>query len=88
MGPITDLEAWVKPQMEMWAEGIQSLAKFSARHLQMTYSVMGITLKIKCQYLQSNVLEVGSLIHAINWDLREVLFPALFGVEEVHNSMR
>ena len=35
LGPQAELEAWVKPQVEVWAHGVKVLAKISRRHLQL-----------------------------------------------------
>ena len=75
---------WVKPQVEAWAHGVRVLAKIYQRHPQSDYSVLGISLQLKWQYLQKNVPVVGTLIGPIEEALREKFFPALLGGEEIN----
>ena len=44
LGPQSDLEAWVKPQVEAWAHRVRVLAKISRRHPQSAYAGFGMSL--------------------------------------------
>ena len=44
LGPQKELEAWVKPQVEAWANGFIVLGKISRRHPQLTYAGFGMSL--------------------------------------------
>ena len=49
----------------------------------MYYDGLGISLQIKCQYLESTVPGVDTLMGFIKKYLRETFLPTLFMVEEV-----
>ena len=74
--------------MEKWEEGVRDLAKFSKKHPQKAYTGLGVSLKLKGQYLQRNVPGSGALMEIIESVLRVGFFPSLFGGEEVDDSLR
>ena len=78
LGLRDQLEAWLKPQVEVWAHGIRVLSKIDWRHPQWSYAGLGMSLQIEWQYLQITVPGVGTLMGPIEEDLREKFFPALF----------
>ena len=84
LGPQEELEAWVKPQVEAWAQGVRFLGEISQRHSQSSYVGLGMSLQIECQYLQMTVPGVGTLPGPIEEAIREKLFPALFEGEEIN----
>ena len=47
LGPLEELEAWVKYQVEAWAHGVKVLAKISRRHLQSAYAILGMLLQLE-----------------------------------------
>eukprot|EP00957_Ditylum_brightwellii_P166656 12687061-Ditylum_brightwellii.AAC.1 len=44
--------AWVKPQVEAWAEGVRILAGFAHKYLQIAYAGLAMSLRHEWQYLQ------------------------------------
>ena len=42
-GPQKALEAWVKPQLVAWANGVRSLGEISRRHPKLAYSGLGMS---------------------------------------------
>ena len=88
LGPPDQLEAWLKPQVEAWAHGVRFLVKIARRHPQSAYTGLGILLQLEWQYLQRTVPGVGTLMGPIEESLREKLFPALFGGEEINANFR
>ena len=38
LGPQAELEAWLKPQVEAWANGVRVLAKIAQHHPQSAYA--------------------------------------------------
>ena len=79
LGPQAELEAWVQPQVEAWAHGVQVLAKIAQRHPHLDYSGLGMSLQSEWQYLQRTAPRVGTLMGPIEEALREIFFPSLFG---------
>ena len=73
---------------EAWEHRVHTLAKISKRHPQPAYAGLVMLLHIKWQYLQMNILEIGTLMDFIEYSLRDALFPALFGGEEVRADLR
>ena len=49
LGPQAELEAWVKPQVEAWANGVKVLAKIHRRHPQSAYAGLGMLLQSEGQ---------------------------------------
>ena len=84
LGPQAELEAWVKPQVEVWAHGVKVLAKIPRRHPQLAYAGLGMSLQLEWQYLQRTVPGVGTLMGHIKEALREKFFPSLFGGGRSH----
>ena len=74
-GPQEELVAWVKPQMEAWDHRVRVLGKISQQHPQSDYSVLGMSLQLKWQYLQRNVPGFGTLLGPLEEALREKLSP-------------
>ena len=68
--------------MEAWAHGVRILSKSAKQYPQLAYAGLGTSLEIEWKYLQRNVYGVSSMMGPIEDSLREVFFPALFGVEE------
>ena len=79
LGSQAELEAWVKPQVEAWANGVKVLAKIARRHPQLAYAGLGMSLQSEWQYLQRTVPRVGTLMGPIEEALREKFFLLLFG---------
>ena len=88
LGPQEELAVWVKPQVEAWSHGVRALGQIARRHPQLDYAVLGMSLQIKWKYLQRTVPVVGTLMNPIEEALREKLFPALFGWEEINANFR
>ena len=88
LGNGEELEAWVRPKVEAWDHRLRILAKISKRYPQSAYAVLGMSLQIEWQYLQSTVPVVSSLMGPIEDALREAFLPALFGGEEVSTDIR
>ena len=44
LGPRDQLEAWVKPQVEAWANGVRILGKIARRHSQLAFVGLGMSL--------------------------------------------
>ena len=79
LGPQTELETWVKPQVEAWAHEVRVLDKIARRHPQSAYTGLGMSLQSEWQYLQRTVHGVGTIMGPIEEALREKFFPSLFG---------
>ena len=88
LGPQAELETWVKTQVEAWAHGVKVLAKIAQQQPQSAYASLGMSLKLKWNYLQRTVLGVGTLIGPIEEALREKSPPTLFGEEEINFNFR
>ena len=84
LGPRDQLEAWVKPQVEVWAHGVRVLGKIARRHSHWAYAGLGMSLQLEWQYLQRIVPVVGTMMGPIGEALREKLIPALFEGEEIN----
>ena len=74
--------------MEAWAQGVRTLAKIAKRHLQSEYDGLGMLLQLEWQYMQRTVPGISFMMGPIEDALREALFPALFGGEEVSANLR
>ena len=74
------LGAYLGPQAELeaWSHRVRVLAKISRRNPQLDYAGLGISLQIKCQYLQKTVPGVGTLMGPIEEALRENPPPARY----------
>ena len=55
LGPKTELEVWVKHQVEAWAHGVIVLGKISRRHPQLAYAILGMLLQLEWQYLKKKL---------------------------------
>ena len=44
LGPMKELEAWVKPQVEAWDQGVRVIGKTTRQHPQLDYSGLGMSL--------------------------------------------
>ena len=73
--------------MEAWAHGVRVLGEIAQRHPHSAYSGLGMLLQPKWQYLQRNVIGVGTLMGPIEEALREKFFPTLFGWEEINTNV-
>ena len=60
LGLPEELYAWVKPQVEAWAQRVRVLAKIAQRYPQSAYAGLGMSLQIEWQYLQRTVPRVGT----------------------------
>ena len=47
LGPLKELEAWVKPQVEAWAHGITFLGKIAQQRPQYAYAGLGMLFQLK-----------------------------------------
>ena len=47
LGPRDQLEVWVKPQLEAWAQGVIVLGKIARRRPQLAYAGLGMSLQLK-----------------------------------------
>ena len=65
LGLQAELEAWVKPQVEAWAQGVRVLAKIYQQHPQSAYAGLGMLLQSEWQYLQRTVPGVVTLMGPI-----------------------
>ena len=83
-----ELEARVKPQVEAWTHGVIVLSEIERRHPQSAYSRLRMQLQLEWQYLQRTVPRVGTLMGPIEEALREKIFPALFGGDEIKSNFR
>ena len=70
MGPREELEEWVRPKVEAWDHRVHTIAKIAKQYPQSAYGVLGMSLHINWQYLQSTVPGVGSLMVHIEDSLR------------------
>ena len=80
LGPYAELEALVKPQVEAWDHRVRVFAKIVRRHPHSSYAGLVMSLQSECQYLQSTVPGVGTLMGPIEEALRDRFFPLLFGL--------
>ena len=60
-----ELEAWVKPQVDVWAHRVKVLAKIARRHPQSAYAGLEMLLQLEWQYLLRNAPRVGYLMGLI-----------------------
>ena len=88
LGPREEIEEWMRPKVEAWSHGVRTIAKISKRYNQSAYAGLGMSIHIKLQYLQRTVPALGTMMGTIEYALRDALFPALFGVEEVRAELR
>ena len=88
MGTREELEEWLRPKVDAWANGVRILAKTAKRYPQSAYAGLGVSLQLEWQYLQRTVPGVGSLMGPIEDSLRDAFLPALFGGEEVSTNLR
>ena len=65
MGPLEELDEWVRPRVEAWAHRVRILAKIAKQCPQSEYSGLGMPLQLEWQYLQRTVPGVGSMIGSI-----------------------
>ena len=70
MGTREELDAWVRPKVEVWAYGVRTIAKITKRYPQSTYAGLGMSIQLKCKYLQRTVPGIGSLMGPIEDALR------------------
>ena len=74
-----ELEAWVKPQVDVWAHRVKVLAKIARRHPQSAYAGLEMSLQLEWQYLQRTVPGVGTLMGPIEEALRGISPPRYSG---------
>ena len=55
LGPQAELEAWVKPHVEAWDQGVRVLSKISRLHPQSAFTNLGMLLQSEWQYPQRSV---------------------------------
>ena len=79
LGLQEELEAWVKPQGEVWAHGVRVLGKIARLHPQLAYTGLVMSLKLKWRYLQRTVPRVGTLMGPIEEALRKIFSCAILG---------
>ena len=79
LGPQAELEAWVKTQVEAWAQEVRVLAKISRRYPQSAYAGLGMLLQSEWQYLERTVPRVGTLMGPIEEAPREKISPRYLG---------
>ena len=65
LGLQEELEAWVKPQVEVWGHGVWFLGKIPRQHPQSAYAGLGMSLQSEWQYLQSTFPGVGTFMGPI-----------------------
>ena len=74
--------------MEAWDNRVHTIAKISNKYPQLVYNGLGILLQLKCQYLQRTVTGVVTIMDPIEDALRNSIFSAIFGGEEVSADLR
>ena len=72
--------------MDAWAHGLSTLYEISKLHPQLDYTILGISLQLKWQYLQRTIPVVGTLVGYIRDSLRETFFPAILGGRDVNDD--
>ena len=55
LGPQEELEAWVKPQVTAWYQGVRVLGKISWRHPQTACAGLTMSLQLKWKCLKKTV---------------------------------
>ena len=88
MGPREEQEAWVLPKVKAWSHGVRTLSKITKQYPQLEYVGLGVSLQIKCQYLQRTVPGVDTLVDPIEDALILAFFPKMFLGEEVSANLR
>ena len=68
----------MRPKVEVWAHGVNTLAKIAKRYPHLAYAVLETSLQIEWKYLQRTVLVVGSLMGPIEDALGAAFFLAIF----------
>ena len=84
LDPQEEIEAWVKPQVYAWSHGVIVLGNIARQHPQSDYSGLGMSLRIKWQYLQRTFPVVGTSMGPIEEAIRENFFPPFFRGEEIN----
>ena len=83
LGPQEELEAWVKPQVEVWSHGVRLLDKNIPTAppvgLCRLWYVVANQVSVPAKYCPV----VGTLMGPIEEALRETFFPALFWGEDI-----
>ena len=88
LGTMEEIEAWVRPKVEAWAHRVHKLAKIAKCYLQLAYASLDMSLQLDCQYLQSSIPGVGTIMGSIEDALRKAFFPELVVGEEVSIDLR
>ena len=65
LGPMEELEAWMRTKVEAWDHRVRTLAKTAKRYNQLAYDSLGISLQLEWKYLQRNLPGFGSLMGPI-----------------------
>ena len=47
LGPMEEIEAWVRPKVEVWAHRVSTLSKIARQYPQSEYSSLGMLLQIE-----------------------------------------
>ena len=86
--PREELDEWVRTKVGAWAHGVRTLDKIAKQYPQLAYYGLGMSLQLEWQYLQRTEPGVDTMMGHIEYTLREALFHALFGGEEVRADLR
>ena len=78
----------MKPQVDAWYHKVRILGKIARRHPQSYYAGLGMLLQLDWNYLKRTILGVGTLMGLIEEALREKIFLAQFGGEEINANFR
>ena len=75
LGLWEELDAWVKPKVKAWANGVTFLSKIAKQHPQLANAVLGMLLQLEWQYLQSTSPLAGTQIGPIGDSLMTWSIP-------------
>ena len=72
-------DAWIRPQVDVWAEGVKSLARVAIRFPQTVYVGLSWSLQAEWQYLSRVSPRAAAHLGPVEEALRDIFIPALFG---------
>ena len=72
-------DAWIRPQVAVWAEGVKALARVAIRFPQTAYVGLCWSLQAEWQYLSRVSPRAAAHLGPVEEALRDIFIPALFG---------
>ncbi|KAL7475011.1 hypothetical protein ACHAW6_000948, partial [Cyclotella cf. meneghiniana] len=79
IGSTASLINWLRPMIDSWVHGVNSLASIASRFLHSVYAGLVSCLAAEWQYLCNIVPDIGPLLAPIEDALRTKFLPAILG---------